>query len=134
MKIKRFKNYITWEDKKGNFNTECNRASLENDIALTIPTFNLTKVALCGGGACKMSENLRIRKLTELECLKLMGFTQNDWEKINKQFSPSAIYYVAGNSIVTTCISSIFGSMTNVDYDKANREYVETLKGDYCET
>ena len=45
MKIKRFKNYITWKDKKGNFNTECNRASLVDDLLLTIPTNPLTKVA-----------------------------------------------------------------------------------------
>lgn len=50
MNVKRFKNYITWRDKKGNFNTECNRASLENDISLTIPTHDLTKVAINGGG------------------------------------------------------------------------------------
>ena len=50
MKIKKFKNYITWKDKKGNFNTECNRASLLDGIALTIPTNDLTKVAEMNGG------------------------------------------------------------------------------------
>ena len=47
---KRYKNYITWRNKKGEFNTECNRASLENDLALTIPTTDQTKVALRTGG------------------------------------------------------------------------------------
>lgn len=47
---KRYKNYITWRNKKGEFNTECNRASLEDDLALTIPTKDQTKVALSGGG------------------------------------------------------------------------------------
>lgn len=74
---------------------------------------------------------LRIRKLTEKECLALMGFTKEDWENVRKQFSPSAIYHVAGDSIVTTCITSIFGTMCNVNYEKAISEYVETLKGDY---
>lgn len=46
---KRYKNYITWRNKKGEFNTECNRASLEDDLALTIPTKDQTKVALSGG-------------------------------------------------------------------------------------
>lgn len=46
---KRYKNYITWRNNKGEFNTECNRASLEDDLALTIPTKDQTKVALSGG-------------------------------------------------------------------------------------
>lgn len=48
--MKRFKNYITWRNKKGEYNTECNRASLETDLALTIPTMNITKVAESRGG------------------------------------------------------------------------------------
>lgn len=46
MKYKRYKNYITWKNKQGEFNTECNRASLENDLSLTIPTLGMTKVAV----------------------------------------------------------------------------------------
>lgn len=46
METKRFKNYITWKNKQGEFNTECNRASLETDLSLTIPTTDMTKVAL----------------------------------------------------------------------------------------
>ena len=45
MNIKRYKNYITWKNKQGHFNTECNRASLETDLCLTIPTNDMTKVA-----------------------------------------------------------------------------------------
>ena len=45
MQIKKYKNYITWKNKQGEFNTECNRASWENGISLTIPTNSLTKVA-----------------------------------------------------------------------------------------
>lgn len=41
---KRYKNYITWKNKKGEFNTECNRASLPNDLALTVATANIGKV------------------------------------------------------------------------------------------
>lgn len=49
-KIKRYKNYITWRNKQGHFNTECNRASLPEDLSLTIPTNALTKVAESNGG------------------------------------------------------------------------------------
>ena len=48
--IKYYKNYITWRNKKGEFNTECNRASLENQLSLTIPTSDMTKVAHIDGG------------------------------------------------------------------------------------
>lgn len=50
MEIKRFENYITWKNKKGEFNTECNRASLEDDLALTIATNDQVKVAQFNGG------------------------------------------------------------------------------------
>ena len=50
MEIKRYENYITWKDKQGNFNTECNRASLPTDLCLTIPTNALTKVCEIDGG------------------------------------------------------------------------------------
>ena len=127
-KIKRFKNYITWKDKKGNFNTECNRASLDNGIALTIPTTDLTKVAEMNGGGLSMP---RIRKLTPLECLKLQGFNEEHYNAIKDDFSSSAIYHVAGDSITTTVLMSVFGEMTDLDYRSIIQEYAETLKGDY---
>ena len=127
MKIKRFKNYITWQDNQGNFNTECNRASLlnENDVALTIPTNNITKCAyiyIYNG-----EYYMRIRKLTPLECLKLQGFSEDDYNAIKDQFSDSAIYHVAGDSISVSVLMGIFGEMTNVDYHKAINNYVDTL-------
>ena len=127
-KLKRFKNYITWKDKKGNFNTECNRASLDNGIALTIPTTDLTKVAEMNGGGLSMP---RIRKLTPLECLKLQGFNEEHFNSVKNDFSSSAIYHVAGDSITTTTLVSIFGEMTDLPYREIIQKYVETLKGDY---
>lgn len=47
--LKRYENYITWKDKKGNFNTECNSASLPNGVSLTIPTGNTPKVVVKNG-------------------------------------------------------------------------------------
>ena len=46
METKRYKNYITWRNNKGEFNTECNRASLPSDLALTIATANVGKVVV----------------------------------------------------------------------------------------
>ena len=44
METKRYKNYITWKNKQGEFNTECNRASLPDTLALTLATGNVGKV------------------------------------------------------------------------------------------
>lgn len=55
------------------------------------------------------SFNLRIRKLTEKECLKLMGFDDEDYEKIKSiGISRSQIYKQAGNSIVVNVLEAIF--------------------------
>ena len=75
--------------------------------------------------------DLAIRKLTPLECLKLQGFSEEDYNAIKDKFSDSAIYHVAGDSISTTVEIAMFGSMTDIDYRKLINNYVETLKGDY---
>ena len=54
-----------------------------------------------------------------------------DYNAVKTQFSDSAIYHVAGDSISTTVEIAIFGSMTDIDYHKLINNYVETLKGDY---
>lgn len=100
-KFKRYENYITWENKKGEFNTQCNRAMLENDLSLTIPTGNTPKVA--------ESEHLRIRKLTPLECMRLMGFGKEDYKAMREiNMSDMAIYHMAGDSIVVCVLIAIF--------------------------
>ena len=99
-------------------------------IALTIPTNDLTKVAEMNGGWLSMP---RIRKLTPLECLKLQGFNEEHFNSVKNDFSSSAIYHVAGDSITTTTLVSIFGEMTDLPYREIIQKYVETLKGDYDE-
>ena len=98
---KRYKNYITWKNKQGEFNTQCNRAMLENDLSLTIPTGNTPKVA--------ESEHLRIRKLTPLECMRLMGFGNQDYKAMREiNMSDMAIYHMTGDSIVVCVLIAIF--------------------------
>ena len=53
----------------------------------------------------------RIRKLTPKECIRLMNFTDRDYEAMAKYVSNSAIYKAAGNSIVVACLIAIFGSL-----------------------
>lgn len=72
----------------------------------------------------------KIRKLTPKECLKLQGFSEEDYKAI-EEFGQGALFHVAGDSISTTVLMGIFGELTDIDYSKAIDEYVETLKGDY---
>lgn len=119
---KKYKNYITWRNKKGEFNTECNRASPEDGLALTIPTKDQTKVAVAGGGS-----KLKIRKLTPKECIRLMGFTDEDYEAMRSiGMSDSAIYHMAGDSIVVTVLIGIFSQLMEEDkHKKVIPEYIK---------
>ena len=94
-------------------------------------TLGSLSLSLSRRGKINMQQ-LRIRKLTPLECLKLQGFSEDDYKAIAKRFPPSAIYHVAGDSItVSTLMAGVFGTMTNLDYRKITQDYVETLRGDY---
>ena len=58
-----------------------------------------------------MVGNIRIRKLTPRECWRLMGFTDEDFDKAAKVCSDSRLYSQAGNSIVVDVLCAIFGKM-----------------------
>lgn len=51
--------------------------------------------------------NLRIRKLTPLECFRLMGFDDEDFNKIIG-ISNTQLYKMAGNSIVVNVLENLF--------------------------
>lgn len=78
-----------------------------------------------------MEKKLRIRKLTPKECLKLQGFSEDDYNAIKDEFSDSAIYHVAGDSITVSTLVALFGELTDLPYRNIIEKYVETLKGDY---
>ena len=56
-------------------------------------------------------ENVRIRKLTPKECIRLMGFTDEDYQKMAEVNSDTQIYKQAGNSIVVQVLEAIFKEM-----------------------
>ena len=59
-----------------------------------------------------LSEDIRIRKLTPLECWRLMGFDDEDFNKAQSSgVSDTQLYKQAGNSIVVDCLYYIFKSM-----------------------
>ena len=51
---------------------------------------------------------LRIRKLTPKECWRLMGFSDEDFEKAEKVNSNAQLYKQAGNSVVVNVLAAIF--------------------------
>lgn len=70
----------------------------------------------------------RIRKLTERECFRLMGVKEEDFGRVAKNQSTSALYHEAGDSIATTCLMAIFGELFGVDYQSKINELVEELR------
>ena len=55
-----------------------------------------------------VNSNLRIRKLTPLECFRLMGVKDEDYYKVAKNQSNSSLYHLAGDSIVVNVLMAIF--------------------------
>lgn len=53
----------------------------------------------------------KIRKLTPLECWRLMGFSDEDFHKAKEVNSNSQLYKQAGNSIVEDVLMAIFRQM-----------------------
>lgn len=75
-----------------------------------------------------MNKELRIRKLTPCECMKLMGFTESDYQAMKEiGMSDSAIYHCAGDSIITTCLVSLLSPFVNEEHEHIRivEDYVE---------
>lgn len=81
-----------------------------HDVNYIAPTVNTV-----GGGGLEpkvMEENnVRIRKLTPRECWRLMGFTDEDFEKAKQVNSDTQLYKQAGNSIVVNVLEALIGQM-----------------------
>lgn len=65
-----------------------------------------------GGREPKIVNNYRIRKLTPRECWRLMGFTDDEFDKAQQSgVSNTQLYKQAGNSIVVDVLSAIFENL-----------------------
>lgn len=91
----------------------------------------------CLGVATKEREgnmpNLRIRKLTPCECLKLMGFTREDYDAMRQiGMSDSQIYHCAGDSLITTIAAGLIGVMCLDEKELRQKQenYVEVVRTD----
>jgi len=79
-------------------------------------------------GGNSMNKELRIRKLTPKECLRLMGFTDDDYQAMRDiGMSDSAIYHCAGDSIIVPCLVALFNPFVNDEHEhiKIVNEYIE---------
>ena len=57
----------------------------------------------------------RIRKLTPKECWRLMGISDNDFEKAQEVNSNTQLYKQAGNAIVVDVLEAIFANMFDLE-------------------
>ncbi len=61
----------------------------------------------------------RIRRYTPKETLRLMGFKDNDYNKLKEmEISDTAIYKATGNGIVTNCVELIAEHLYKAQYDE----------------
>lgn len=103
------------------------RGTVQNGLAQTIKTD-------CDIGVVVQDEkpiiknNLRIRKLTPLECMRLMGFGNQDYKAMREiNMSDMAIYHMAGDSIVVCVLIAIFYPLLFNDnnYKEIINNYIE---------
>ena len=59
----------------------------------------------------KIYDDYKIRRLTPLECFRLMGFSDTDFINAQKTISDSQLYKQAGNSIVVNVLEAIFKNL-----------------------
>lgn len=100
-------NYIQWDTSGKGYASQQDRAFYEGGNMGTITTsysgMNVVE---------ETTRNFRIRRLTPLECWRLMGFPDENFYKAKELgLSDSALYKQAGNSIVVNCLYYIFKNL-----------------------
>jgi DNA (cytosine-5)-methyltransferase 1 len=90
------------------------------------PNYSPTLRQNCGGlevakGEIAEKIRWRIRKLTSLECWKLMAFFISDHNRAAKYVSASSLYKQAGNSIVVNVLIALMSSLFIEDGHKAEK-------------
>ena len=82
------------------------RLEVGGDISNTLTTVQKDNLV-----AEPAKQYYRIRKLTPLECFRLMGVRDEDYQKVAQNQSDSSLYHLAGDSIVVDVLMAIFGEM-----------------------
>ena len=84
-------------------NSKTRRGRVQENGTIS-PTITATET-----GVCKIESPIRIRKLTPMECFRLMGFSDQDFDAAkNAGISNSQLYKQAGNSIVVDVLYYIY--------------------------
>lgn len=87
-------------------NVSTKRGTVQKEMIQTLTTFQDKGVVM---------NDLRIRKLTPKECWRLMGFTDEEFEKAEKVNSNSQLYKQAGNSICVPVLIAILNNLLKGD-------------------
>ena len=99
------------EEEVLNLNTYNQTDGSETSQTITMPNHNNQE----------LFNGLRIRKLTPLECWRLMGFDDEDYYKAEKVNSNTQLYKQAGNSIVVNVLYAILQNLVG-DEEKRTKK------------
>ena len=121
-------------DKSGISPALCNHKGAEHAVTLNDKGLKLKEkikkvkefVKLRDEGKPMDKRKLRIRKLTPHECMRLMSFSDSDYEKIKSINSDSQIYKQCGNSIVVKCLEEIFKNLFFDEIKKCKDKQIHT--------
>ena len=101
---------------------EYHRGNVQKGISQTLTTM--------GGADVGTIQDLRIRKLTPLECCKLMGFEKSDYEAMKSiGMSDAAIYHCCGDALVVPLFAMIMSTMMPIGEEKAREKIEEYIGG-----
>ena len=63
-------------------------------------------------------EELRIRKLTPKECLRLMNVKDEDIELMSEHQTNALLYHIAGDSICSNVLMALLGQLVDVNWEE----------------
>lgn len=99
------------------------RGNVQKGMAQTLKT-------VCEVGV--VEPDLRIRKITPKEAMRLMGFQDIDTDHVREVGAADAsIFHMAGDSIVVTCLLGIFAKLCGLSHfetEKVIKDYIKTIK------
>lgn len=106
------------------YQAQCESGWQDNKIGLKVsPTIRAQNKA-----TYTLDKQYRIRKLTPRECFRLMGFKDEQFDKI-KGISAAQLYKQAGNSIVVNVLEAIFRQLFLADHTGQKQiEHTKTFK------
>lgn len=88
------------------------RDSLDDNYLVEYDSYGISLKASNGSDNIpKIFDDAKIRKLTPLECWRLMDYTDKDFHKAEKVNSNTQLYKQAGNGIVKAVLMAIFGQL-----------------------